>query len=420
MIGVGSPAHRAWRLIPGPVRRRVLDTGMALMAPVPAVSCRPGPVVVAGLLGTGSGLGQGARLCRHALDELGFDTRPVNLSPFFGQADFHADGAGAALHAGEGGALIVHLNAPELPMALWRMGRSRVHGRFVVGYWAWELPALPARWRVGLRHVHEIWVPSTFTAEAVRRTTRRPVRVVGHPVAEPEPDDADRAAFGLPADALVVLSMFDMRSAFTRKNPIAAVRAFRAAFGDDPDKLLLLKAMNAAEVPESRRLLIEAIQGAPNIRVLEDKLSPGATAALMRSADVVLSLHRSEGFGLVIAEAMRLGKPVVATAWSGNMDFMSEANALPVAYTLVPATAPGEIYDLPATSWAEPEVEHAAACLRRLAGEPDLRHRLGVSARHTAEAAFGFDRYRATLSERFLGTARLRPTASAGYRMEAP
>jgi len=178
---------------------------------------------------------------------------------------------------------------------------------------------------------------------------------------------------------LVVLNVFHLGSAFSRKNPLAAVAAFRKAFGERPDRVLAIKLINNG-AHWARRQLEPAIAGAGNIRLIEGMLPESDMAGLMAAADIVISLHRSEGFGLVPAQAMALGKPVVATAWSGNVDFMNARNSALVSYALVPVHDPEGAFQTDNQKWAEANVEEAAQWLRRLAGDADLRARMGAAA----------------------------------------
>lgn len=389
--------HKLWRLVPRSVRRFVFFAGTSLIAPRASrsVSLRPGPATVAGLFNSTTGMGEGARLCLSGLRSLGFDTRHFDLSAAFRQRDLPGSNLiGQPAQPGESGWLIVHINAPDLPFALVAMGRRLVRHKRVIGYWVWELRRIPPNWGRGFHHVHEIWVPSQFAADAIRPHTNLPVRVVPHPVSNPVGSSLGRADFGFPQRAFVALTMFHMSSSFVRKNPIASVRAFRKAFAEDPNTLLVVQAPDGMEVPWALRELESEIGDAPNIRLMHDKLSREGVAALIGCADVVMSLHRSEGFGLVPAQAMLLGKPVVATGWSGNMDFMAERNSALVSYKLIPARDPQGTYSQTDQFWADPDVEHAAHWLQRLASSPDLRRKLGEAAAQDAARLFGLSSYK--------------------------
>jgi len=277
-----------------------------------------------------------------------------------------------------------------------RLGRSFLAGRRVIGNWVWELPRMGPDWARGLRHVHEIWVPSRFTADALPLETKVPVKIVPYPV-RPPLVTRDRDRFGLPEDSFVVLTAFDMGSSYVRKNPRAAIAAFRKAFGDDPKCLLVLKVGHSGDANWAMRDMQAAIAGMTNVRILEETLTRSEMAALIASSDAVLSLHRAEGFGLVPAEAMLLGVPVVATGWSGNLDFMTHDDSALVGYELVPVQDPQGTYTVPDTSWAEADVDEAAAWLARLQADTGLRLGLAARARRAASARFSLDAYRAAI-----------------------
>jgi glycosyltransferase involved in cell wall biosynthesis len=223
--------------------------------------------------------------------------------------------------------------------------------------------------------------------------------VVPHPVAAapPAPSSLDRAAFGLPRDAVVVLASFNLASSFERKNPLGAIAAFRAAFGDRPDRLLLLKVGHPGHFPADFARLRQAVAGVANIRIETAAMSRADSHALTRAADIVLSLHRSEGFGLVPAEAMLLGRPVIATAWSGNMDFMDQTSAALVGYRLIPARDPRGVFEADGAEWADPALDDAVAQLRRLADDGQERLALGARGRSMAEARLGAEPLAAAL-----------------------
>jgi len=376
------PLRRLWQRLPQHTRSQIIAGVSRIVAPVPDRAPRGGfPSAIAGLFSTMSGIGEGARLAYDALDSAGMSPTAFDISAAFGQAEIEGP-VRRPIVPGSGGTLVVHHNAPFLPHALWALGRARVRGRRVIGYWAWEFPRIPDSWRPSLRYLHEVWVPSELARVAVASATDLPVHVVPHPLPPPVVTPDMRARLGLPADALIVLTAFHMGSAFTRKNPLAAIAAFRRAFGDAPDRLLAIKLIDHGASPIARAELERAIAGASNIRLINVMLPPADMAGLIAAVDIVLSLHRSEGFGLVPAEAMQLGKPVVATGWSGNMDFMNAGNSAPVSYDMVPVQDPYDgAFLADGQLWADAHVDDAANWLRRLAAEPELRQRLGETAR---------------------------------------
>ncbi|HVB66428.1 MAG TPA: glycosyltransferase [Acetobacteraceae bacterium] len=389
-----SLPHRLWRRLPAGPRRRMAARLVALAAPRLAAPPPPatGGVIVAGEFTRASGLGESARLMLDALAALGQPAWPLDIGPLLPahRADLPPPTPWTTPPPADA-ALVLHVNAPLLPLVLARLPRALVRGRRVVGYWAWELPVAPAEWRAGARCVHEAWAPSRFTADALAPLLARPVRVVPHPLAvrPAAPAGLGRGDFGLPEAAVVVLVSFNLASSFARKNPLAAVAAFRAAFVDRADRILLLKVGHSRHHPEDFARLAAAVADAPNIRLETRTMPPADALALTAAADMVLSLHRSEGFGLVPAEAMLLGKPAIATGWSGNLEFMGERSAALVRYRLVAAEDPRGVYAVPGAVWAEAEVGHAAEWLRRLADDAPARAALGAAGQAYARARLG-------------------------------
>jgi glycosyltransferase involved in cell wall biosynthesis len=388
-------SHQLWRLLPARPRRLAITRATSLMAPRPD---RPPPPVSTGLavggeLSRASGLGEIARVSLTALERLGVPAFPLDLGTAIGAA-------GSVAEPPPGSPLLLAVNPPFLPLALLRLPRTLMRGRRVIGYWAWELPAVSPEWRAGARFVHEAWVLSRFTGQAIEPLLPGRIRVVTPPLAlaPPTPAKLDRAAFGFPDGVLVILVSFSLASSFERKNPLGAITAFRAAFGSRPDRLLLLKVGNPGDFAADFRRLERAIAGAPNIR-LETRTMPAADShALTAAADIVLSLHRSEGFGLVPAEAMLLGRPVIATGWSGNMDFMDADCAALIGYRLVPARDPRGVFEAPGAVWAEPDLANAVERLCQLANDPQTRVALGSAGQAAARTRLGAASFTAALS----------------------
>ena len=393
--------HRqVWQRLPKKTRRSAIEAAADLLAPRTAASPQPGQTVaVAGLLNASTGLGRSARLCEQALAKSGFATARIDLTQAMMAADSQTVASVASSIPEGPGTIIVHVNSPLLPLALLAIGRRRLKDKSVVGYWAWELPTAPPSWRRGVPYVHEIWVPSRFVAHSISPLTgSTPVLVVPHPVMVDE-GDCRRADQVRMENVFTVLVAFDMSSGFSRKNPLAAIAAFRRAFGDDPRARLVIKAMRGETYPEGIRRVRAATDGHSNIVLDQRNLSRREFRALISAADVLLSLHRSEGYGLILAEAMAAGTCVVATDWSGNTDFLHERNSVPIGYRLVAADDKQGEYHYPDMMWADPNVDEAAAALRALFEDRSRREVLVEQARGDAERCMSVDAYMTALDK---------------------
>ena len=372
--------------------RRVAGVGFSAAAWIKhgrsrkSVPPRPGPVCVVGFHGSVLGIGEAARALSGALRLAGAEVRDWDISARFGH-DVRLDGQWSAEPPVDAASMVIVLNPRELVQLMAMAGPAPFAGRRCIGAWAWELEQIPPSWRGGFRYVDEVWGCSGFVADAIRPSAPPglPVRALPHSVRRIEAVP-DRAAFGLPEDKAVVLTAFDVRSGFTRKNPIAAVRAFRGAKVADR-AILLCKVTGVDGAPNLMAGLQAEIGDAGDVRLMTDWFTGAEMASLIASVDIVLSLHRSEGFGLLPAQGMAAGKAVVATGWSGSLDFMAPDNGALVDYTLVPVNDPQGLYD--GGRWAEPDVEDAARKLKALIDDPAARRALGTRA--AAAVAEGLD-----------------------------
>jgi glycosyltransferase involved in cell wall biosynthesis len=269
--------------------------------------------------------------------------------------------------------------------------------RYVIGVWAWEAPSLPGWARPEIDRVDEIWVPSRFVRDAFRTATSKPVMVWRHVVDAPLPATCPRSDFGLPEDAVLFFFNFDANSSDGRKNPWGAIRAFERAFTNEERSgpaRLVLKTQNLETHPELRDALHAALERVNGI-LIDEELPRDRMNALLDSIDVYTSVHRAEGFGLGIAEAMFLGKPVIVTAYSGNMDYTTRTNSCLVGYTLRPIeesdldmSPHGKVVYEPGLIWAEPNINQAARWMRYLYDRPDERTRIGRAGAATVRQQF--------------------------------
>ncbi|MBL8437406.1 MAG: glycosyltransferase family 4 protein [Zoogloeaceae bacterium] len=349
-------------------------------------------IEVVGHFHEATGLGESARLCAVALSESGRRVALRDVSrrhelPFplaeTLPADPHPD------------CRIWHLNPPLLPPAALQLGLKAFHGSFNIGYWAWELDRLPPEWIRATRAMDAIFAPSRFTAEVIAEHAPCPVQVVPHPIALTQAPQGLRGRLDLPTDAFVTALVFNCDSSFERKNPLAAIAAFHAALGEEEDAFLILKTNRLRAAPESLARLADAIAGHPRIRI-EGELWPAEEIAMvLGEADAYLSLHRSEGFGLTIAEALLRGTPVVATAYSGNTDLAPPQLYYPVPATQVAVADPHpDFRALAGTAhWAEPDVAAASAQLRRIYDDRASAKARGQAARHYLATYLGHQTY---------------------------
>jgi len=322
------------------------------------------------------GLGQTARMYARALLNAGY---PVAVNDA-GIAIAHScDDRSLASQMGRGAPYpysLVFVNPDLFAELAPRLPRDA----YTIGFWFWELDTVPEAWLPTLQYVDEVWVSTRFVEDAFKRATSKPVIRIPHPIVPQMGAALPRSSFGLDDDAFVFLCSFDFNSSVHRKNPWAVMAAFRAAFDGTPDNVqLVMKCSNGFRHPQLLRDLLQQAAGDRRILVRDQVLDDAQLHALQETANAYVSLHRAEGLGLGLAESMARGKPVIATAWSGNLEFMNDGNSCLVPFRSVPIGA-GEYPFANGGSWAEADVHAAAAWMLRLAREPDLVERIGRQA----------------------------------------
>lgn len=286
---------------------------------------------------------------------------------------------------------LFYANADATDFLLSHFSREVGRSRYKIGVWVWELPAAHPGHFDRAKVYDEIWVPSTFNQRAFAAITRSPVELVPYVVAPPAPGDVDfRARLGIPADGLVFFYMFDASSFIVRKNPQALLAAFAAAFGERRDAWLVLKVSHLDEGSDFARELGEAERAMPNLRCVRETLDDASVAALLAASDCYVSPHRSEGFGLTVAEAMALGKPVIATDYGSTRDFVDAEVAYPVPCRLVEIEETIGPYYAGAV-WADIDVGALAGEMRRVHEDRDAARARGLRAKARIAERYGVE-----------------------------
>lgn len=401
--GASTPVRLVYKLFPTAVKDRVRDRLMALASsrvagPVavdvrsksgpaaanrksglPSVAPRPDGLGanLVGFVHGALGLAENLRSCARALIAADFPVSLVDANILGNDrtVDTHVDlpvSVSAPFPVD-----VFFVNPDQIRPALAATEVARSVGTYRIGYWFWELPRIPPEWLPALDNVDEIWVASDFVGEAFRQVTGKPVTLVPM-VVEPAPLAEDPQGRNGP---FTFLFSFDFHSYLERKNPRAVLDAFLAAFpsGGEPARLIV-KTINGKAFRTELLALMSRASEDSRIEILDGYMSRDAMNELVARADSYVSLHRAEGFGLGLAESMALGKPVIATGYSGNLAFMNAENSLLVSYRLV-EVEPGQYMHGIGQRWAEPDIQDAAIKMRRLVEDPAFASDLGRRAR---------------------------------------
>lgn len=334
------------------------------------------------------GLGQAARGIATALEIADI---PFNILNFeSGNSGRHGDMSWAHKEAADSeyDVTIIAVNPDNIFNARSRLPNKIFLNRYVIGYWFWELPNVPAEWLEAFSLVNEVWAASRFLHDAVASKCPVPVIHVPPVIGVRDGQAFPRRYFDLPEERFLFLVMCDTGSVFERKNPLAAIAAFKQAFApDDQNVGLVVKISGPANRPPNWDLIQEHLQGYQNIWLIDRILTSEELSSLLSVTDCLVSLHRSEGFGLIPAEFMSLGKPVIATQWSGNTDYMTADNSFGIAYRLVKLEKDHGPYEA-GQYWAEPDIDQAAHRMKKVSEDPELARRVGRAGQQTIRAAF--------------------------------
>ncbi|MBD8498734.1 glycosyltransferase family 4 protein [Paenibacillus arenosi] len=325
------------------------------------------------------GIGQALRLGAMACSEAGVPTTLHNypLLKTTRQQDYSL--LGKLAEAPKYGVNLVYFNPDILEQVISYFSQDTFRSKYTIGYWHWELPVAPPEFDAAFKHVNEIWVPSEFVRAAIAERSPVPVYTMPHGITTEPLSPYNRSSFGIPEDHTVFLTMFDTYSITERKNPAAVIHAFNSAFQYDEKVHLVIKGLCPENGNESYQQLEQIVKGHPQMTLLTEPLSRQETLSLIACSDAYVSLHRAEGFGLCCAEAMMLGKPVIATNWSGNTEYMTADNSYLVPFSLTAITNNYGPYTA-GQMWAEPSVVEAARYMRTIHDLPNNARSIGAKA----------------------------------------
>ncbi|MBS1837120.1 MAG: glycosyltransferase [Actinobacteria bacterium] len=359
---------------------------------------RPFGVNVVGYLGAELGLGVAARQMLRALDAAGIPTATVTYDRTASQQEVRSDGTtNRPYHFN-----LLLIVPDQLSLFVDDVGADFLRGHHNIGLWYWESDVMNTTQMAAFDHVDEVWAATSYLRDAFESAGRAPVSLVPSPLVFDVDAAAARDARGRLGldERFTFLFSFDFLSVVERKNPLGLVDAYRRAFAPGDGARLVLKSINGGVFPRAKARLADAIADRDDIELWDRMLPASDRLALVGAADAYVSLHRAEGLGLTMAEAMAVGTPVIATGYSGNIDFMDGSNALLVPYRLVEVGA-GSHY--PAHGhWADPDLDAAAALMRSLHDDPSISARLIPAARRSLEQ-FSFAEVGAVARDRLIG-----------------
>jgi glycosyltransferase involved in cell wall biosynthesis len=350
---------------------------------------RPWGVNVAGYLNAELGVGEAARQMISALDARGIPLLPVGVVTSWSRRDHSFE-----YLPPEQGPFAVNLicvNADMVPDFATKASGGLLERRYSIGLWFWEVSTFPQPSHEAFGFLDEVWGASQHITDAIAAVSPIPVSKVRLPVVPTPPATTTRSALGLPDD-FCFLFVFDHHSILERKNPIGLIESFTRAFPPGSGASLVLKSINAEQYPDDRDRVQSAAAGHPDIHLIDRYVTASEKSAMIASCDCYVSLHRSEGFGLTLAEAMYFGRPVIGTGYSGNLDFMTRENSYLVDHTME-AIGPGSEPYPAEGEWAEPDLDHAAHLMRGVFDdheEADDRGRRGaadIQRSHSPNAA---------------------------------
>jgi glycosyltransferase involved in cell wall biosynthesis len=301
---------------------------------------------------------------------------------------------------------VLYLGVDQLPFCFEEL-EDRLDGTYNILRTYWELPRAPIEWAPLLEKIDELWVPNLFVANALRPIFNRKITIIPVCVNTARNTKLGRNHFTLDSNRFYFLFSFDYHSYTARKNPIGVAQAFSYAFPDFAEHVgLVIKGTGAPSLDPTTAMFLENLARLdPRVKLISGLVTRDEILSLIDVSDCYISLHRSEGFGLGMAEALALGKPVIGTDFSGSLDFLSCETGYPVPFVLRPLMA-GEYPMGDGQSWAEPDLQAAIRLMRKAFEQPEDGLRRAAQGKRLVEASFSAERI-ARLVEKRLAEIRL-------------
>ena len=345
-----------------------------------------------------SGLGQSCRLIANELNESDYD---------FTIYDYHQLGSGKDTNHSWDEKIsselpyninLIHINPHELGLAFAQLDRSIWDNRYNIAFWLWELEEFPEEWVPCFSCINEVWTPSEFISSSIRKKTNLPVKTIPYCVTTSIQKFYDRVFFQLPEDQFLYLTMYDHNSIVERKNPSGVFEAFKKAFNKGNKKVGLVIKINNSD-KEDLKMIQAALVGYNNIYIITQTLDKDQVNSLIKCVNVMVSLHRSEGFGLVLAEAMLIGTPTIATNWSSNTEFMNSDIACLVDYNLIKLEKDMGPFKK-GNRWADPDIQMAADYMKKLYYDKDYYNQMSKKAKSHLNQKLSIDKATELINQR--------------------
>lgn len=349
-------------------------------------SAQPVGVDLVGYLNTENGVGRAGRLIHSALSAVDYPVNAISVSEQSEQIILKQRVSQKLISD----IVIMSIDGHSFRLTYDLLRKQKLSRRYLIAQWFWELEQVPKFYDEALSLIDELWVPTDFLKESFSKVAPSNVAVkkMSLPLFSEDRvlDNHIRVRLGL-SDDFMFLFMFDYLSVMKRKNPLGLVEAFANAFAENSGPVLVIKTINGALRSTERQLLRDKCRDRKDIFIIEEGLDRESLLSLVETCDVYVSAHRSEGLGFTLAEAMSFGKPVIATGYSGNLDFMSADNSILIPYSLVEVGGNAEGYP-PTSFWAEPKISELSEAMKYLFFNPTIAASLGTKGQQDLQKNF--------------------------------